>query len=56
MGCFNTPQRKKKQSYAHDRVEGGEYPHADRRNHPIVRALGNRRVRHRGESIPGYVA
>ena len=40
MGRFKTPQLKKLESYAHDRTEGSEYPHADRRNRPIVKALG----------------
>ncbi len=40
-----TPQQKKKESYASDRVEGGEYPHADRRNRPRTKAQGQRQLR-----------
>jgi hypothetical protein len=45
MARPKTPQQKKKDSYAHDRVEGGEYPHADRKNRPRVKAFGQRRLR-----------
>ena len=41
-----TPQLKKLESYKNDRVEGGEYPQADRHNRPAVKALGRRQVRH----------
>jgi hypothetical protein len=51
MGRFKTPQRKKKESYAHDRMEGGEYPHADRRNRPQVKAQGNRQLRRRANQL-----
>jgi hypothetical protein len=40
-----TPQQKKKDSYAHDQVEGGEYPHADRKNRPRAKAFGQREFR-----------
>jgi hypothetical protein len=40
-----TPQQKKKESYAHDRVDRGEYLHADRRNRPLVKARGRRELR-----------
>jgi hypothetical protein len=45
MARLKTPQQKKKDSYAHDRVEGGEYPHADRKNRPRVKAFGQRELR-----------
>ncbi len=45
MARVKTPQQKKKDSYAHDRVEGGEYPHADRKNRPRVKAFGQRELR-----------
>jgi len=45
MGRFKTPREKKRQSYAHGRVEGGEYPHADRKNRPRVKARGQRKLR-----------
>ncbi len=45
MARLKTPQQKKKESYAHDRVEGGEYPHADRKNRPRIKALGQRQLR-----------
>ena len=51
MGRSKTPQLKKQESYKHDRVEGGEYPHADRRNRPVVKALGKRQVRHRANQF-----
>ena len=41
-----TPRQKKQQSYDRDRVEGGKYPHADRKNRPRVKALGKRQLRH----------
>ena len=44
MARVKTPQQKKKESYARDRVEGGEYPHADRKNRPRVKALGQRQL------------
>jgi hypothetical protein len=40
-----TPQQKKHESYANDRVEGGEYAHADRKNRPRVKARGQRQLR-----------
>src|SRR5271170_6522420 len=45
MARLKTPQQKKMDSYAHDRVEGGEYPHADRKNRPRVKAFGQRKLR-----------
>jgi hypothetical protein len=45
MARFKTPQEKKEDSYTHDRVEGGEYPHADRKNRPRVKAFGQRQLR-----------
>lgn len=45
MARLKTPQQKKKESYEHDRVEGGEYPHADRKNRPRVKAFGQRELR-----------
>jgi hypothetical protein len=45
MARPKTPQQKKEDSYAHDRVEGGEYPHADRKNRPRVKALVQRELR-----------
>jgi len=45
MPRFKTPQQKKKDSYAHNRVKGGEYPHADRKNRPRVKAFGQRELR-----------
>jgi hypothetical protein len=45
MTRFKTPQQKKNDSYAHDRVEGGQYPHADRKNRPRVKAFGQRELR-----------
>ena len=51
MARFKTPQQKKKESYAHDQVEGGEYPHADRKNRPRVKALGQRQLRRRSKQL-----
>ena len=45
MSRLKTPQQKKQASYAHDRVEGGEYPHADRKNRPRLKALAQRQHR-----------
>jgi hypothetical protein len=45
MARPKTPQQKKEDSYAHDRVEGGEYPPADRKNRPRVKALVQRELR-----------
>jgi len=45
MSRLKTPQEKKQASYAHDRVEGGEYPHADRKNRPRLKALAQRQHR-----------
>ena len=47
-----TPQQKKKESYAHDRVEHGN-PHADRRNRPLVKAAGNRVLRRTAKQLLG---
>jgi hypothetical protein len=33
---WKTPQQKKQASYAYDRIDTGEYPHADRKNRPCV--------------------
>jgi hypothetical protein len=46
MGRAKTPQQKKQESYAHDRIEGAEYPHSARRNRPRVKAFGQREIRH----------
>ena len=51
MARFKTPQQKKKDSYAHDQVEGGEYPHADRKNRPRAKALGQRQFRHQTKQL-----
>ncbi len=45
MAGFRTPQQKKEQSYERDRVDRGEYPHADRKNRPRVKAAGWQQVR-----------
>ena len=45
MSRLKKPQQKKQASYAHDRVEGGEYPHADRKNRPRLKALAQRQHR-----------
>jgi hypothetical protein len=45
MSRLKTPQQKKQASYTHDRVEGGEYPHADRRNRPRLKAREQRQLR-----------
>ncbi|HEY1337438.1 MAG TPA: hypothetical protein VGF59_08005 [Bryobacteraceae bacterium] len=46
-----TPQQKKKESYEHDRVAGGEYPHADRKNRPLLKAAGNRALRRTAKQL-----
>jgi hypothetical protein len=51
MTRAKSPQQKKEESYAHDQVEGGEYPHADRKNRPRVKAFGQRELRHRAKQI-----
>jgi hypothetical protein len=51
MSRLKTPQQKKKESYAHDRVEGGEYPHADRKNRPRVKARGQREFRRTAKQL-----
>jgi len=45
MARSKAPQQKKRESYAHDRVPGGEYPHADRKNRPLVKAIRKRKLR-----------
>jgi hypothetical protein len=51
MGQFKTPQQKKKEAYAHDRMEGGEYPHADRKNRPRAKAQDHRQLRRRSNQM-----
>lgn len=51
MSRLKTPQQKKRASYAHDRVEGGEYPHADRKNRPRLKALAQRQHRRTAKQI-----
>jgi hypothetical protein len=51
MARLKTPQEKKKDSYAHDRVEGGEYPHADRKNRPLVKAIVRRELRRTSKQL-----
>ena len=45
MARVKTPQQKKQESYAHDRGDGGEHPHADRRNRPRLKARTKRQLR-----------
>src|SRR5438067_859261 len=56
MARFKTPQQKKKNSYAHDRVEGGEYPHADRKNRPRVKARGQWQLRRVSKQLLAWQA
>src|SRR5262245_51258825 len=51
MSRLKTTQEKKQASYAHDRVEGGEYPHADRKNRPRLKALAQRQHRRRAKQM-----
>jgi hypothetical protein len=51
MSRLKTPQQKKQASYAHDRVEGGEYPHADRKNRPRLKALAQRQHRRTAKQV-----
>jgi len=46
MGRSKTPQEKKREAYAHDRVQGQGCPHGRRRNRPEVKALNHRQKRH----------
>jgi hypothetical protein len=55
MGRFKTPQQKKTESFKHDRVENGEYPHADRRNRPLTKALWRRKLRRTSKQLLSYV-
>ena len=45
MARVKTPQQKKQESYAHDRVDGADYPHADRKNRPRFKARTTRQLR-----------
>ena len=45
MARVKTPQQKKQQSYAHDRVDAAEYPHGNRRNRPRFKARAKRQLR-----------
>jgi len=45
MGRLKTPQKKKEESYKHDRVDRCKNPHADRKNRPRVKARGRRQLR-----------
>ena len=46
MGRSKTPQQKKREAYAYDRVQGRGCPHGLRRNHPDAKALNHRQKRH----------
>jgi hypothetical protein len=45
MARVKTPQQKKQESYAHDRADGPEYPHAERKNRPRFKARTKRQLR-----------
>ncbi|HXS95593.1 MAG TPA: hypothetical protein VN736_13400 [Candidatus Limnocylindrales bacterium] len=45
MARAKTPQQKKQDSYAHDRADGAEYPHAERKNRPRFKARTKRQLR-----------
>jgi hypothetical protein len=46
-----TPQQKKQESYANDRVDNGKYPHADRKNRPQVKASVQRELRRTAKQL-----
>jgi hypothetical protein len=45
MARAKTPQQKKQESYARDRVEGARYPHGARKSRPRVKARAQRHLR-----------
>ncbi len=51
MARRKTPQQKKEDSYAHDRVDGAEYPHAGRKNRPRFKARTKRQLRRAAKQI-----
>jgi hypothetical protein len=51
MSRCKTPQRKKAESYKHDRLEHGKYPHADRKNGPRQKARSQRALRRAAKRI-----
>ncbi len=46
-----TPQQKKQESYAHDRIEHAEYPHAARKVRPRFKAAIKRKLRRTARQI-----
>jgi hypothetical protein len=51
MARVKTPQQKKQESYAHDRVDAAEYPHADRKNRPRFKARTKRQLRRSAKQV-----
>lgn len=51
MDRVKPPQQKKQESYAHDRVDAAEYPHADRKNRPRFKSRTKRQLRRTGKQM-----